>query len=326
MREIDFVPLYRTSDRFRSKCRLIAASTVALLLVVAVSAFSCANFTTRPYSRAEIDEALAKSFQFLHAHAHFRATSPAGGTNPVEVWITRRIVDARVYPELTAQLNRTWSELRTNGDWPFLYPLPGEPPFSPSRKIRDELRAALADASNARGFTMWNLWFTYALRPDLGELHDEARRRFLGHDLQDWLGYNLTHRFYAYRLMMATHPEGARRIGVPRQLQIATVQMGIEASLDVFLSDLFIERVAFLLDSDREPWLFSARWIERILEDQGADGGWAFSRSPRCAIPQLVGADCIRGPSHPHSTVLAALALSKFREHQEDRRGPRVAE
>jgi hypothetical protein len=49
-----------------------------------------------------------------------------------------------------------------------------------------------------------------------------------------------------------------------------------EAALDFRVSDLYLQRIAFLLAAGR-PDLLNPRWIERALAAQQSDGGWLYS-------------------------------------------------
>src|SRR5581483_2049957 len=49
-----------------------------------------------------------------------------------------------------------------------------------------------------------------------------------------------------------------------------------EEGWDIRVTDLYLQRVAFLLAAGR-PDLVKRRWIERILANQKQDGGWAPS-------------------------------------------------
>jgi hypothetical protein len=49
-----------------------------------------------------------------------------------------------------------------------------------------------------------------------------------------------------------------------------------EEEWDIRVTDLYVQRVAFLLAAGR-PDLVKRRWVERILADQKPDGGWVPS-------------------------------------------------
>ncbi len=100
---------------------------------------------------------------------------------------------------------------------------------------------------------LWNLWMIAGLHANFGELYPSGLERFLGSDWRDWYGYRLTHRFIAYRFMQEQHPEHATRLGVNEAAETAALMIALTTHVDLFLSDLYLERVAFLLSGDDCP-------------------------------------------------------------------------
>jgi hypothetical protein len=296
-------------DGARPRWKLLAA-VGALAVALAWCRFNLGF--TRP-DRVPVDAAIRAACGFLEQGKHFRDTG-SEGTNPVEVWLARRVVDRTAFPGLAEDLERTSVVFRETGQWAFVQPLPDEPPYVLSDTHRTTMRAWFESRPGSAHFSLWNLWLSYALHPEVGELDAATRRRFLGGDPRDWFGYNLTHRLFAYRLMRAMHPTAAADLGLESRERVAELIAGLETTADVSISDLYLERVAFLLDVDDRPPLFLSRWVERILADQAPDGGWAFPRSLRCTLGELLGVRCSRGRSDPHPTLLAAFALARYRE------------
>ena len=114
-------------------------------------------------------------------------------------------------------------------------------------------------------------WFLHALSPtalplSAGELADMFSP-------DKFTMYHATHQLFAlnlYRKFNAETPE-LRSVMDRLERRIAT-----EAALDFRVSDLYLQRIAFLLAAGR-PDLVKPRWVERALAAQESDGGWLYS-------------------------------------------------
>ena len=75
------------------------------------------------------------------------------------------------------------------------------------------------------------------------------------------------------------------------------------------VGDFHIERIAFW-SLDGHP--IKQRWMERLLESQGADGGWVVAPSYGRRLQHLFGLDQREEVSGVHVTFLAVLAISHY--------------
>jgi hypothetical protein len=75
---------------------------------------------------------------------------------------------------------------------------------------------------------------------------------------------------YVYRKFNG-HPAELERLMDRVENRIAT-----EAAFDFRVTDLYLQRIAFLLAAGR-PDLVKPRWIERALAAQQSDGGWYYN-------------------------------------------------
>jgi hypothetical protein len=82
-----------------------------------------------------------------------------------------------------------------------------------------------------------------------------------------------------------------------------------DAYWDFRVSDSYEQRSAFLLDAGR-PDLVRSRWIERVLENQQADGAWNYCWFGWC---RGVFEFRLNGGDQGHSTVQAAWALYQLK-------------
>jgi hypothetical protein len=75
---------------------------------------------------------------------------------------------------------------------------------------------------------------------------------------------------YLYRKFNGDTPELNRIMGQIEE------RIAAEAALDFRVTDLYLQRIAFLLAAGR-PDLVKRRWVERALEAQQSDGGWHYT-------------------------------------------------
>ncbi len=114
-------------------------------------------------------------------------------------------------------------------------------------------------------------WFLHAMSPaglplsatELADMFSPDKFRM----------YDATHQLFAlylYRKFNGDTPE-LKSLMDRLERRIAT-----EAALDFRVSDLYLQRIAFLLAAGR-PDLVKSRWVERALAAQQSDGGWLYS-------------------------------------------------
>ena len=271
-------------QRLRTKRWLRPGRLALAVLATALGGWFCllaigsVPLGSRSYIRSSLDESIAGGIEYLYSSAHFRNTIAGRGTNPIEIWMAKRILALHPHEALSRVVEDTWRWFRADRGLIWLRPLPGEPPVHPSKAERIAIRNAVQHGAERRGPSLWNVWFVYAIHPELGELTTRHMSRFLGHDPRDWFGYNLTHRLMAYRIFMSTDCVASAARSIALRAKLAALQVTLEATVDLQLSDLYMERVALLLHAGE--WSPAVpRWIERIIRDQETDGGWAMTRS-----------------------------------------------
>src|SRR3984893_11025601 len=82
-----------------------------------------------------------------------------------------------------------------------------------------------------------------------------------------------THQLFAlyfYRKFKGNNPE------LDRIMDRVENRIAAEAALDFRVTDLYLQRIAFLLAAGR-PDLVKPRWVERALNAQQSDGGWYYN-------------------------------------------------
>ena len=83
-------------------------------------------------------------------------------------------------------------------------------------------------------------------------------------------------------------------------------RIAFEAFWDIRVTDLYLQRIAFLLAAGR-PDLVKRRWVERLLEHQTESGGW--QPAWHGWGPDLFRFSLEEDPPNAHATVQGAWVL-----------------
>ena len=114
-------------------------------------------------------------------------------------------------------------------------------------------------------------WIAHAFSPEDVPLTDEDRESMLA-PYRHRRG-SATHQLYA---LMQVRGHGRTSMNVDDLIDTVCERIATEASLDIRVTDLYLQRVAFILAAGR-PDLIKRRWVERILDHQQPDGGFLNS-------------------------------------------------
>jgi hypothetical protein len=139
------------------------------------------------------------------------------------------------------------------------------------RRLSDKNRPAEAPSiEEVKKLQDYQQWLLYAVDPEQVPLDAEERARMF--DPAMHVSGSLTHQLFAlevYREFQGSTTE------LDALLDHLCERIAREEWVDFRVSDLYLQRVAFLLAAGR-PDLVKRRWIERILENQRDDGGWTY--------------------------------------------------
>jgi hypothetical protein len=113
-------------------------------------------------------------------------------------------------------------------------------------------------------------WMLHAISPAEVPLSDAERANMLSDNLRM---YNLTHQLFTFYFSRKFHGETPE---LHTLMDRAEQRIATEATYDFRVTDLYLERVAFLLAAGR-PDLVKPRWVERVLAAQQSDGGWRYT-------------------------------------------------
>jgi hypothetical protein len=124
---------------------------------------------------------------------------------------------------------------------------------------------------NSAELEEYQRWFLHALSPVALPLSASELADMFSPD--KFRMYDATHQLFAltlYRKFNGDTPE------LRSLMDRLARRIAGEAALDFRVSDLYLQRIAFLLAAGR-PDLVNPRWVERALAAQQSDGGWLYS-------------------------------------------------
>ena len=286
----------KTAPRRKWRRRLVV---LVLLLAVAISVpFLHNNFGLSQQSRTEMEENLrecmGRAHDLIDSHSmslsHYK---PNAALLYMIHDMAKMMEDSRLEKVIRIYLIKCrglyWNRLVFNR---YLEDLPDELEDLPQEHIQ-------SIAEDTR-------WFYYAVGGDKNKLSDKEQSRLFSPTA--CTTRDLTHQLMALALL---RERGIEIAGLDTLIDTVCQRIAYEARLDFRVSDMYIQRVAFLFAANR-PDLVRRRWVEKIIAFQQADGGWCFPYLPR-AIKPLIGG----WHSVDHTTVQAAWALTMI-----DRRFP----
>lgn len=138
-------------------------------------------------------------------------------------------------------------------------------------------------------------WLLHALAPSAVPLTDADRAAMFDRDEHVW--GSLTHQLFA--LYIYRQHQGASQ-ELDSLINRLCERIAAEAVWDFRVTDLYVQRIAFLLAAGR-PDLVRQRWVERALAHQEVDGGW--SPAWHGWGPDLFRFTLHRRPPDAHATV-----------------------
>lgn len=152
-----------------------------------------------------------------------------------------------------------------------------------------------------------NKWVLYAMAPDKADVTAEELHLF---DSERWQRQQLTHQLNALVTLKAVKKADEE---LDKLIEHLCERLSSELFFDVSVVDIYIQKVTFVLRAGFARKI-RRRWVERIIANQLADGGWndrwfCFTSNRRPVF------DFVAPPSNQHTTVqaLTALYLVKYR-------------
>ncbi len=126
---------------------------------------------------------------------------------------------------------------------------------------------ALSDAELGE-YQEYQRWMLHGISPSKAPLPpEELADMFAPHKFRTGKATHQLFGLYLYRRFNGDTPE------LDRLMNGIEERIASEATFDFRVTDLYLQRIAFLLAAGR-PDLVKPRWVERALAAQGSDGGW----------------------------------------------------
>ena len=156
-------------------------------------------------------------------------------------------------------------------------------------------------------FEDYQRWFLYAVaRPDV-EITESERAAMFAPDRFMW--GSRTHQLLALILYRS---RTGNSLQVNDLINHLCEKIALEAHWDVRVTDLYLQRIAFIMAAGR-PDLIKRRWVERAITSQTPTGGWVASWYGWG--PGLIAFSVQRTVPNSHTTVQGAwiLYMLKYR-------------
>ena len=137
--------------------------------------------------------------------------------------------------------------------------------LDPTAKVRGPTQQQLARLQD------YHRWFVYAIASDEVRMPTSERTALFAPDRFVW--GSRTHQLFALLLYRNRVERGP---SIDALINHLCEKIAREAKWDIRITDLYLQRIAFLLAAGR-PNLVKRRWIERVIVGQAANGGWVSS-------------------------------------------------
>jgi hypothetical protein len=280
--------------------RFLRWVAVAMVLFVLVVAFALLNnnFSLLQRSRksfdAQLDTELDKAIAWIAAHPE------VSGTNPPLMYMVADIEKMTNDPRLRSVLEANVQTLNTRYQANRLTPFwvrfadPAAPlPFVTTYELRRE--------------SFDQRWFAYAVDPNQVYLSENDRA-----DLFSLTKYNWGARHHQVLGLIMYRSFNGDSEKVDDTLRRLCQKEARDQTYDFRVTDAYVQRNAFMIAAG-EADLVRSRWMERILDNQTADGSWNYCWYGWCRGVLEFGAVY---PGHTTIQGAWALALLKYRYPQ----------
>lgn len=279
---------------------LFRLGSLGVLIVAAIAGLALFdnNSSLRPISRAEfrrnLDAAIAGSRGWLLTLSGDEATALL--QNPALLYM---VVDcARISGD---------ERLRTiAGD----YFHSVQNPYWWARMVDPSSRFERPPDDYLRTLVNYQRWFMHAIAPEEYRLTAEDHRDMFSPD--KYRTGRATHQLFAlylYRNYNGANPN------LNRLIDRISARIAGEASIDFRVTDLYLQRVAFLLAAGHSD-LVKRRWVERALAAQQWDGGWLYSWHGWQPNPLQFRLEKATSTSHPTAQGMWIAYMLKYRYPQ----------
>lgn len=255
--------------------------------------------------RVRLDESLDAGYEYLYQSAAFRKSLANGGQHPLHHYMLEQALNLRPHRGLLAQLKEARDKNQMDPDCSVWFPLTGHGPVEKSGWDRTRYQAAVEQNPMYYGS-----WFIFAAYPNELRLPTVlVERLFDNVDLLEG-SYDLAHAHMTYQFLQHRKSNGGlSEETVARAKECVNRRLWAMHERAITVGDAYIERLAiWSLDGGA----IRQRWIERIVESQGSDGGWVIAPSYLRRIQGLLNVTQREETSGVHATFLAVVAISHY--------------
>jgi 4-amino-4-deoxy-L-arabinose transferase-like glycosyltransferase len=288
------VPLPETRVLVLRFLRWIAAAAVVFILLIAFALVNN-NFSLVHRSRSafdkQLDTELDKSIAWIAAHPE------VSGTNPPLMYMVADIEKMTGDPRLPAVLAANVGTLNTR------YATYRLTPFW-MRFVNPQAPLPFITEYELRSQPLDQRWFSYAISPNQVYLSQEDLGNLFSLTKYSWGARH--HQVLGLIMYRDFNGDSPKVDDTLRQLCLKEAR---DQTYDFRVTDAYVQRNAFMIAAGQSD-LVRSRWIERILDNQTADGSWNYCWYGWCrGVAEF-------GTVYPgHTTIQAAwgLALLKYR-------------
>jgi hypothetical protein len=262
------IPASKSAARgaFLTWLRRIAASIAILFVLALGAALLNNNVSIRQPSRAEfvanLDRTLARSTDW--ALSQYRQTATGSASTPEG----RSLLSNSATAHMVVDCASLSSEPRMKAlgssfvdDWKVEATVFG-------KMVDPALPANALSKAELQSLEEYQRWILHGAAPNDVPLSPKEREDMFSPD--KYRTGKATHQLFAlyfYRKSKGSTPE------LDRLMREIEERIAWEASIDFRVTDLYLQRLAFLLAAGR-PDLIRPRWVERAFAAQQSDGGW----------------------------------------------------
>lgn len=111
-----------------------------------------------------------------------------------------------------------------------------------------------------------NKWILYAIAPDKADITPEQMELY---SREKWNMRRLTHQLWALIHLRKTRPN----VNNEELINHLCNRIAHQLTFNIPVVDLYLQRIAFVLYAGF-PEKIRSRWVERVINNQRADGGW----------------------------------------------------
>lgn len=246
--------------------------------------------------RSQLDAGLEAGMQWIEPQ---KISLSGSSANEALIYMVRRMNEQTPHPDWQAMVD-TYGHTHTNTRYVW------------RRLAHPQAEVERVNRSEVREKSDYQRWIAFGLAADEVPLSEEDLASMLSPDRHS--RGSLTHQLFALMIVREQGRSDLDEQDLDQLMNTLCERIASEAVWDFRVTDLYLQRVAFLLAAGR-PDLVEPRWIERILANQQADGG--FLKSWYGWGPGVLQRSPSKEPT-PHATVQGVWLMYMLKHQYPD--------